>query len=106
MRDANRQKNRSSLRESLRLLLQLGPIAVLVLPSFVWPCGAPEVAFEEAVRRNLVQAGLIRSYDIITPAELQIGPRQCEGISQNQSSHVCSCAGQRDGVYYLARAGI
>ena len=108
MRDAiapKRSPARSSRRKSFRLLIQLGPIAVLALPSFVWPCGALELTFEETVRRNLVQTGYINSYDVIAPVVLQIGPRWCERAAPRQVKESCSCVGQRDQVYSIARAG-
>lgn len=108
MRDTiapRRSPNRSPRRESFHRLIQLGPIAALALPSFVWPCGAFELPFEEAVRRNLVQAGYINSYDVITPVALQLGPRRCEMIAPRPPKDACSCVGQRNPAYFLARAG-
>ena len=107
MRDAiapKRSPNRSSRRTSFRPLIQLGLITVLVLPSFVSPCGVFALPFEEIVRRNLVQAEYIKSYDVIAPVELQLGPRRCEGVSPRQLKDACPCVGQRDQVYF-ARAG-
>jgi hypothetical protein len=99
MRDTKRSPNRSSL-------IQLGPIAALALPSFVWPCGIFELPFEEAVRRNLVQAGYINSYDVITPVALHLGPRRCEAVAARQPKEACSCVGQRDQTYSIARTGV
>jgi hypothetical protein len=99
MRGTKRSPNRSSL-------IQLGPIIALALPSFVWPCGAFELPFEEVVRRNLVQAGYINSYDVITPVTLQLGPRRCEATASPLLKDACSCVGQRDPAYFLARTGV
>lgn len=99
MRDTRRSPNRSSL-------IRLGPIVALVLPSFVWPCGVFELPFEEAVRRNLVQAGYINSYDVITPVALQLGARRCEAVAPRPSKDACSCVGPRDQVYSIAQGGV
>lgn len=99
MRDTKRSPNRSSL-------IQLGPIVALALPSFVWPCGVFELPFEEAVRRNLVQAGYINSYDVIIPVALQLGPRRCEAVAPRPLKDACSCVGQRDQAHSIARAGV
>ena len=99
MRDTRRSPNRSTL-------IQLGPIVALALPSFVWPCGVFELPFEEVVRRNLVQAGYINSYDLVTPVALQLGPRRCETTAPHQLKDTCSCIGQRDQTYSIARTGV
>jgi len=98
MRDTKRSSNRSSL-------IQLGLLA-LTLPSFVWPCGVFELPFEEAVRRNLVQAGYINSYDVITAGALQLEPRRCEAVTPRPMKNACPCIGQRGQTDVLAWPGV
>ena len=98
MRDTKRSSKRSSL-------IQLGLLA-LALPSFVWPCGVFELPFEEAVRRNLVQAGYINSYDVITAGALQLEPRRCEAVTPRPMKSACPCIGQRDHADVLAWPGV
>lgn len=41
--------------------------AVMVLASFVHPCGIVQPSFEEQVQRNLVRGGYINSTDLVQP---------------------------------------
>ena len=105
MRATRSFPTRPSNHGVFRLLAQLGPVALLALPSFVAPCGVSELPFEEAVRRTLVQAGYINSYDVVSPVVLQLALPRCGSAAPVHAKDVCSCVGQRDRADFIARAG-
>ena len=87
------------------ILSQLLPAVAFCLRSVVSPCGDAKLPFEEEVRRNLVRAGYLNSYDVVHPIEMKVHAGGRGGDPFRQPPSGCWCDKRLDPVASSFDAG-